>query len=255
MTSDSGESDSESLFQDLDPGYYDDVSGRWRKPVSSLEEYVYKTIPSDRILKYFATRDGYLDLQFHPNGDLWTYLAEKEPPLATRIDWAIQIAEGLAHLHSHSIVWADAHFRNILVTEDLDIVLADFAYSVLTLDPLHWFTTRPPPIFTCPLGYHGRPPTHVDIFGFGVMLFALLMNRFPWTVDLLPKLDEQVQALSKHTWGEFDTIGVAELNKCFGSILEKCFVPTYPTATELLVDMKNAREMWLQIVPSREDHQ
>ncbi|KAJ7236420.1 kinase-like domain-containing protein [Mycena haematopus] len=204
-------------------------------------------MPNERILKYFGTRDEYFDLQFHPNGDLWTYLVEKEPPLATRIDWAVQIAEGLAHLHSHSVVWADAHFRNILVTNDLDIVLADFAYSVRDPDRLHWFTTRPPPIFICPIGYHGSPPTYVDIFGFGVMLFALLTNRFPWTVDLLPKLDEQAKALSKHNNFEFDTVEVAELNKYFGSILEKCLYPTYPTGTELLIDMKQAREMWLQV--------
>jgi hypothetical protein len=40
---------------------------------------------------------------------LWTYLIEHKPPLSTRIEWAIQIAEGLAHLQSHSIVWADPH--------------------------------------------------------------------------------------------------------------------------------------------------
>ncbi|KAJ7161681.1 kinase-like domain-containing protein [Mycena filopes] len=244
--SESGFETSEIRFPDLDPGFYDDKSDTWQKPVSSSEEYVYKGIPHDRILKYFTTRDGYLHLQFHPNGDLWTYLVEKEPPLATRINWAVEIAEGLAHLHSNSVVWADAHFRNILVADDLHVVLADFAYSVVAPSPLHSFTTRPPPVFACPDGYYGRPPTHVDIFGFGVMLFALLANRFPWTVDLLPELDKQVQVMTKHANREFDTVEDAELKRCFGSILEKCFVPQYPTGTELLDEMKQARGIWLQ---------
>ncbi|KAJ7637516.1 kinase-like domain-containing protein [Mycena rosella] len=234
-----------SLFADLDPGYYDESSHRWRKPASSPEEYVYQKVHHDRILKYFTTRDGYLDLEFHPNGDLWTYLVEKKPPLTTRIEWAVQIVEGLAH-HSHFIVWADADFRNILVTANIDIVLCDFAYSVSSPDPFHSFTTQPPPIFRCPWDYYGQPPTHVDIFGFAVILFALLTNRFPWTHDLLPDLDAQLAASAKHDRGEFDTVESAELNTYFGSISSKCFLATYATGTELLDDMRHAREMWLQ---------
>ncbi|KAJ7928100.1 kinase-like domain-containing protein, partial [Mycena leptocephala] len=99
-------------------------------------------------------------------------------PLATRVDWGVGIAEGLAHLHSKSIVWADAHFRNILVTHDHDVVLADFVYSAILANlrdwPGHYFSTIPPPVFVCPDGYWGSPSsTYVDIFGFGIMFFAL----------------------------------------------------------------------------------
>ncbi|KAJ6471186.1 kinase-like domain-containing protein, partial [Mycena vulgaris] len=117
--------------------------------------------PYPRILAYhgFADYDDkYLELQYHPNGDLWTYLLEIQPPLATRADWALEIAEGLAHIHSKGVIWADAHFRNILVTEDLHVVLADFAYSIMDLSGFHIFTTMPP-VFACPDGYHGKPST------------------------------------------------------------------------------------------------
>ncbi|KAJ7247657.1 kinase-like domain-containing protein [Mycena haematopus] len=182
----------------------------------------------------------------HPNGDLWTYLVDHKVPLSTRIEWAVQIAEGLAHLHSHSIVWADAHFRNILVTGDGSIVLCDFAFSVSNPGRWHSFTTAPPPIFIAPWGYYGRPATYVDIFGFGVMLFALLTDRFPWTADLLPNMDAQLEAVANHGSRKFDTVEDPELNAQFGSVLGKCFLAEYVTGGELLDDMKRARESWLQ---------
>ncbi|KAK6971601.1 kinase domain-containing protein [Favolaschia claudopus] len=234
----------EMFFPDVAPGCYDPLTGRWRKPASTAEERVYQTVQHERILKYFNTRDGYLELAFHPDGDLWTYLLDHRPPLGTRIEWAVEIAEGLAHLHSHSIVWADAHFRNVLVTQDHHIVLCDFAFSLSKPGPCHQFTTAPPPIFLAPWGYYGRPATHVDIFGFGVMLFALLANRFPWTTDLLPDADAQSEAAGKHGRRQFDTMDDPYLGTHFGGILEKCFAVSYATGTELLDDMKRVLKTW-----------
>jgi protein kinase X len=221
------------------------------KPTSPAEAYVYKTVRHERILKYFSTNyEGFLELEYHDNGDLWTYLIEHKPPLSTRVEWAVQIAEGLAHLHSHSIVWADPHFRNILVTDDLKIVLCDFAFSVSKPKLSHQFTTAPPPIFTAPFGFYGLPPTYVDVYGFGVMLFALLANRFPWTPDLVPSADVQLAAKAKLSpfppGPEFDTL-VPELHAHFGSILVKCFDPKYVLGSELLDDIKHARDSWLQV--------
>ncbi|KAF8912438.1 kinase-like domain-containing protein [Mucidula mucida] len=182
-----------------------------------------------------------------PRGLVWTYLlVEKNPPLSPRMQWALEIAEGLAHLHAKSIVWADAHFRNILITEDLHVVLADFSVSVINLGDRHSFTTGPPPIFAWPSRYFGRtPPTYPDIFGFGVILYSLLMNRFPWMADLLPNLDEQVQASNKHEHKDFDTLeDDDELNKCFGLILEKCFYTQYRDGAEVLDELKKAEALW-----------
>ncbi|KAJ7782050.1 kinase-like domain-containing protein [Mycena maculata] len=219
----------------------------WRKPVSRNEVEVYRAVPfHPRILKFQELSDfeDYLVLQYHPKGDLWSYLIEEKPSLTTRISWALEIAEGITHLHYNSVVWADAHLRNILVTEDLHVVLADFAYSIINPEPLHWFTTRPPPIFTCPIGYYGSPNTHVDIFGCGVMLFALLTTRFPWTADLLPSDAEQELATQKHFIQQFDTIDNDSLRECFGPVVENCFNVVYATGEELFTALKTACDKW-----------
>ncbi|KAJ6571042.1 kinase-like domain-containing protein [Mycena sp. CBHHK59/15] len=241
------DSDTSSYSEFPEPGYLDEDSDTWRKPVSANEEQVYKTIsPHPRILAFrgLADRGRYIALQFHRNGDLWSYLLQNTPPLATRINWALEIAEGIAHLHSRSIVWADGHFSNILLTEGFNVVLADFDCSVIKPECPHWFRTHPPPVFACPTGYYGSPATHVDIFGFGIMLFALLMNRFPWTVNLAPSLDEQVQAATNHGDRKFDTVDDAGLSDRFGRILERCFNAEYCNGAQLLSEMKEACSLW-----------
>ncbi|KAF8201311.1 kinase-like domain-containing protein [Mycena galopus ATCC 62051] len=204
------------------------------------------TVRHPRILRYYGTRDGELELEFHRNGDLWTYLVQREPSLTTRVQWAVQIAEGLAALHSHSIVWADGHFRNILVTTNLNVVLCDFAYSLSSPQQFTVLSTAPPPVFVAPYGYFGRDPVYFDIFAYGVMLFALLSNRFPWTCDLRADWETQRRALEKHGSRQFDSLEVAELNTHFGRVVEQCFRATYRSGTELLGDISKARDSWLK---------
>ncbi|KAJ6525254.1 hypothetical protein DFH09DRAFT_861051, partial [Mycena vulgaris] len=81
-----------------------------------------------------------------------------------------------AYVHSKGFIWAEAHFRNILVTEDLHIDLADFAYSIMNLSGYHYFMTMLPPVFACPDGFYGKPPI-VDMFGFRIVFFALVGDR------------------------------------------------------------------------------
>ncbi|KAJ7102758.1 hypothetical protein C8R44DRAFT_808493 [Mycena epipterygia] len=167
------------------------------------------------------------------------------PSLATRINWAFEIAEGIAHLHSQAVVWADGHFANILLTEKSYIVLADFDCSVVKPEPLHWFKTHPSPVFACPSGYWGSPPTHFDIFGFGVMLFALLTDRFPPTLHRAWTNRFKFSTIMA-------TVGDAELNKVFGPMLAKCFNlnAEYLTGNELLSQMKIASKIWFDTHPS-----
>ncbi|KAJ7619551.1 kinase-like domain-containing protein [Roridomyces roridus] len=230
-----------------DLGHRDKLTGRWLKVVSDIEEKVYKTVGHhERILNYFGTRNGYLELDYQPKGDLWVYLAEhKDLPLSLRLKWAMQIAEGLAELHARSIVWADAHFRNVLVTDDLNVVLCDFAFSVFDPAPLHKWMTSPPPVFEAPDGYFGSPPTYVDIFAFGVMLFALFTYRFQWCPDLLPSYDIIQSIWDKYGSGDFETLAeVPELQHHFDEVLYKCLDARYASGADLLEALNRAREAW-----------
>ncbi|KAJ3716666.1 kinase-like domain-containing protein [Lentinula raphanica] len=257
------DSESEAEFPEIGEGFFDEDSGTWRKPVSRNEQNVYELLSEShpRIIAFQGIaemeQEEYLVLQYHPKGDLWTYLLNNDPSLSTRIHWAIEIAEGIAYLHSKSIVWADPHLRNILVTEDLHVVLTDFAFSIISPDWMHRFSTMPPPIFACPTGFWGMTPNRADIFGFGVILFALLTRRFPWVDHLAPSLKEQLQIFTTlHEEEKWDTVGDSKLREHFGEIVEKCFKVKYMSGDGILGDLKQCFANWSEDVANAEsDHQ
>jgi serine/threonine protein kinase len=218
-----------------------------------VESSVYETLGSHpRILPYLGVdaRANILLLRLN-NGDLWNYLAaHKNIPLNARITWAVEIAQGLAHLHAKQVVWADAHLRNILLTDDFHVVLCDFRFSILKPLFFHSFSTRPPPVFMCPPGYYGKPPTRIDIFGFAIILYVLLENRFPFCRDLTPSMEEQVAAYENHCVEVFDTLTDSSLNSCFGRVVAECFAASYTSGEDLVKAVEGAYESWSREVSS-----
>ncbi|KAE9384648.1 hypothetical protein BT96DRAFT_640559 [Gymnopus androsaceus JB14] len=164
----------------------------------------------------------------------------------------LRLLKVFSYIHSKAVVWADAHLSNVLVTRDLHVVLADFAFSLISPSPFHALTTLPPPIFACPKGYYGRTPNRVDIFAFGVMLFALLMTRFPWTTNLNPSVDEQIQAMHTHGEYKWDVMEDKILKDYFGPVVEKCFKIGYTNGKEIFDDMKEIGAKWFQEVENKQ---
>ncbi|THU97945.1 kinase-like protein, partial [Dendrothele bispora CBS 962.96] len=187
--------------------------------------------------------EGSTVLRYQQNGDLWSFLISptaSELPLSSRITWAIEIAQGIAHLHAKNVVWADAHFANVLVSDDFHMLLSDFDFSLLNPNFFHILKTSPPPVFACPIGYLGIQPTHIDIFGFAIMLFALLDYRFPFTEDLKPRLETQTMICNKHCKLKFDRLKDSELDKYFGKLLDDCFnvrIVTGDTLVQMLIEV------------------
>ena len=228
----------------------------FRKPANddSDEEEMYKIIGSHpRILKSLGkdplTRD--ILLSFLRNGDLLSHLsAHPGIPVATRLTWAIEIAQGVAHLHARDVIWADPHLQNILLTDDYHAVLCDFGRSIYKASLYYNFTKVPPPIYTCPLGYGFRTPRRTDVFGLGVILFVLLAERFPFHKDMFPSLQEQVAIMQKHeeifsARGVFDKLPPF-LDSYFGDIVNKCFTIEYQSADTLVMELEAAFSSWWQ---------
>jgi serine/threonine protein kinase len=223
----------------------------WRKTGNAVESSIYESLGTHpRILPYYGVdpRTKNILLPRLANGDLWNHLAtHKNIPLDARITWAIEIAQGLAHLHAKQVVWADAHLRNVLLTDDFHMVLCDFRFSLLNPSYFHLFSTSPPPVFMCPLGYLGNPPTRVDVFGFGIILYVLLENRFPFCRDLLPPMEEQVAAYQNHCRRVFDTLTDPSLNSSFGRVVADCFAASYTSGEELVKALEGAYESWTNL--------
>ena len=97
---------------------------------------------------------------------------------------ALQVAQGIAFLHSRHIIHRDLKEDNILVTEilpPLDARIADFglARSLAPGDALHDAVgTRS---YCAPEMFLGSYDHKADVWSFGVLLYALLFGQLPWT--------------------------------------------------------------------------
>ncbi|KAK7434685.1 hypothetical protein VKT23_020049 [Stygiomarasmius scandens] len=250
--SDSSDDESSSDERALDEGSLqsnDSDYKVWHKPSSSKEQRIYQILGCHpRILSALDNVSAKeTPVPLLENGDLRAFLLRKKDlPLATRLAWAIEIAEGIAYLHSHNIVWANVHMGNMLLTDDYHVVLSDFTRSVLNPDLYQEFKMLSSPIFACPLYHYGIEPTHVDIFGFAVTLFALLDNRFPFTVDLSPTLMDEVHSLSKHERLELDQLQDPVLRKYFGPLLDDCFRVKISRGSSLIRALADAHSKWFR---------
>ena len=154
------------------------------------------------------------------------------PPIPQRkaVDYATQIARGLAAAHARSIVHRDLKPENIFIASDGQVKILDFglakliepvgANQILTDLPTRKLNTTPGTVLGT-LGYmspeqvDGKPVDYrSDIFSFGVVLYEMLAGRraFPQRETLR----ETLHAIAKE-----DPPVLSELNPHVSPSLEK----------------------------------
>jgi hypothetical protein len=101
--------------------------------------------------------------------------------------------------------------------------------------------------YVCPDNDVGKTERRHDIFAFGVMLFVLLVKRFPHThrsgLYLTPDDDERIFRL--HANFKFDTLD-PDAYPYFASIVRKCFEMEYLSGVDLLQDTEDAYRKWTE---------
>jgi serine/threonine-protein kinase len=123
---------------------------------------------------------------------LRTALAGEKLPPRKAIDYALQIAHGLAAAHEKGIVHRDLKPENLFVTRDGRVKILDFGLAKLMRTEAEPGATglptatggTEPGVVLGTLGYmspeqvRGRPADHrSDIFSFGVVLYEMLTGR------------------------------------------------------------------------------
>ncbi|KAJ7176465.1 kinase-like domain-containing protein [Mycena filopes] len=178
-------------------------------------------------------------LALAPNGDLAEYMANHgDIPQLVRAKWGLQIAEGIAFLHSRSIVWGDCSPNNILLTADLDALLCDFAGSTLPGAPTNG--CAPPYRYTNPdvdFAFNFSANRKIDTFAFGCVFLEILT----WS----PEAAEEAWCPQVTRGGPdyyhqgllIDTVAFAP----FKEIVENCWDDKYESGEELFAAV---REVW-----------
>ncbi|KAJ7073470.1 kinase-like domain-containing protein [Mycena belliarum] len=182
-----------------------------------------------------------LRLAVAPNGDVEQYLF-RHPGVSQhqRATWGKQIAEGIAYLHSHNIVWGDCCPANMLLTADLDVLLCDFGGSSM---PGARKNSVAPPIQYCDpaldFSYNFSGDRKIDIFAFGcVFLEILTCNADTVAAGWQPVLYRGGRAFNSQKL-LIDTV----VFDPFKLIVENCWDGSYADGTQLFVAVNDA---WVQ---------
>ncbi|KAJ7161648.1 kinase-like domain-containing protein [Mycena filopes] len=230
---------------------------------SEHEAYV-RLGPHPRILKYHGWDRRGLLFDSHPAGDVLQYLLrnrDSPPPLSVRLQWACDVAEGLAFVHSRGVVWVDVALNNVLLSSDLRAIVSDFAgCCILPLSghkPLpNEYRESQVRVGLISRSPHPRPYGTLDWaplddrFGFGLVLFSLLTLRFPHSVNLVVRDPEVAKGIyDLHRAHTFDTLGGPPEYGQLEAIIQKCFRAQYQTTNELVDDLHFACDSMPQNVP------
>lgn len=210
-----------------------------------------------RIATIYGIEDSgdqkFLVLEYLPGGTLRQKLllarsAGVLPPLAECVQWAIQIAEGLAHAHDHGIIHRDIKSSNVLFTEDGNIKIADFglakfspgaqrpdAEQVSTASGNAMGT----PVYMSPEQARGQEvDERSDIFSLGILLFELIAGQMPFRNTDTPAVLHDIVYTPAPPLAAFRDGVPQGLQDIVSRMLEKDPAARYQTARELVADLK-----------------
>jgi serine/threonine protein kinase len=109
-------------------------------------------------------------------------------PIPSVVDWARQLADGLAYLHHQGVIHRDLKPGNVLIGPDDRLVIADFGTAGLAgarrLTFKHLTGLLGTPEYMSPeQAQGGRGDARSDIYALGVMMYEMLSGHTPFTGD------------------------------------------------------------------------
>jgi serine/threonine protein kinase len=163
------------------------VLDRLRKEVT-----LQSTIRHPNVIQLLATHETvdtiFLVLEYAKRGDLLGLVRKQRisESIVTTMAW--QVMSALEHCHENGIVHRDVKPENLLLDAEHNVKLTDFGLAA------EWKEGQPGLSDTCgsityaaPEIFLGKPyGKAVDVWSFGVMLYAVTTGKDPWGSDLVP---------------------------------------------------------------------
>jgi len=167
-----------------------------------------------------------------------------EIPLPTKIDYLIQVGEGLGHAHKHGVIHRDVKPANIRILDDGQVRIMDFGIARL-VEETQRFTQAGMTIGTAgylsPEQLQGLDVDHrSDIFSFGILAYELILNQAPFEGESISALFYSIAhedpAPIREAWPDCPSA----LALCISRCLEKDPDARYRDFSEVTRDLRHA---------------
>ncbi len=127
----------------------------------------------------------FLALEYLSGGTLRSRIAAAAGPLpfSTVVGWAVDLGDGLAHVHRHGMVHRDIKSSNVMFDAEGRVKLTDFGLAQLAhlASPNGRTSIEGTVGYMAPEQMQGKPADfRSDLFGFGVLLYEMTTGRLPF---------------------------------------------------------------------------
>jgi len=162
-------------------------------------------------------------------------------PLEEVVRIAFKCARALDYAHRNSVIHRDIKPRNILLTEDNDVKIADFSIALLfeaeaTETQVHGYVGSP--LYMSPEQILEEPLNNKsDLFSLGITLYEMLTGKHPFYGESLPAIIQKIR--------EVPHVPVCEARQdvppVLGHIIDRCLMKDaadrYKTGLDLAADL------------------